>query len=233
MNVLLAQPRGFCAGVARAVDIAEQALERFGAPVYVYHEIVHNGHVVRDLASRGAIFVDDIADIPEGAVTVFSAHGVAKSVVEEANRRHLQVTSIGLFDYRFRYAMRAEYGDGTFWDVGNVVDKDGASGCEIANDMTVMHDLVIDVHRSAEALQRLLGDIDRPRNTRAKAAGLCEQYVHQPATVDAISLELAGFTALADLASGATGAAAGAAALASAAAPSVASGIGFARCSSG
>jgi 4-hydroxy-3-methylbut-2-enyl diphosphate reductase len=91
MNVLLAQPRGFCAGVARAIDIAEQALERFGAPVYVYHEIVHNGHVVRDLASRGAIFVDDIADIPEGAVTVFSAHGVAKSVVAEAERRHLQV----------------------------------------------------------------------------------------------------------------------------------------------
>ena len=91
MNVLLAQPRGFCAGVARAIDIAEQALERFGAPVYVYHEIVHHGHVVRDLATRGAIFVDDIADIPEGAVTVFSAHGVAKSVVEEASRRHLQV----------------------------------------------------------------------------------------------------------------------------------------------
>ncbi len=91
MNVLLAQPRGFCAGVARAIDIAEQALERFGAPVYVYHEIVHNGHVVRDLASRGAIFVDNIADIPEGAVTVFSAHGVAKSVVDEADRRRLQV----------------------------------------------------------------------------------------------------------------------------------------------
>lgn len=91
MNVLLAQPRGFCAGVARAIDIAEQALERFGAPVYIYHEIVHNGHVVRDLASRGAIFVDDIADIPEGSVTVFSAHGVAKSVVAEADRRHLQV----------------------------------------------------------------------------------------------------------------------------------------------
>jgi 4-hydroxy-3-methylbut-2-enyl diphosphate reductase len=91
MNVLLAQPRGFCAGVARAIDIAEQALERFGAPVYIYHEIVHNGHVVRDLAARGAIFVDDIADIPEGAVTVFSAHGVAKSVVDEADRRHLQV----------------------------------------------------------------------------------------------------------------------------------------------
>lgn len=91
MNVLLAQPRGFCAGVARAVDIAEQALERFGAPVYVFHEIVHNGHVVRDLASRGAIFVDDIADIPEGAVTVFSAHGVSRSVVDEADRRRLQV----------------------------------------------------------------------------------------------------------------------------------------------
>jgi len=91
MNVLLAQPRGFCAGVARAIDIAEQALERFGAPVYVFHEIVHNGHVVRDLAERGAIFVDDIDVIPEGAVTIFSAHGVARSVVEAARARGLQV----------------------------------------------------------------------------------------------------------------------------------------------
>ena len=91
MNVLLAQPRGFCAGVARAIEIAERALETHGAPVYVYHEIVHNGHVVGDLASRGAIFVDDIADIPEGSLTIFSAHGVANAVVEHAARRKLRV----------------------------------------------------------------------------------------------------------------------------------------------
>lgn len=91
MDVLLAQPRGFCAGVARAIDIAERALEMHGAPVYVYHEIVHNGHVVGDLASRGAVFVENIADIPEGAVTVFSAHGVSTAVVNEARERGLQV----------------------------------------------------------------------------------------------------------------------------------------------
>ncbi|MFM7395926.1 MAG: 4-hydroxy-3-methylbut-2-enyl diphosphate reductase [Gammaproteobacteria bacterium] len=91
MDVLLAQPRGFCAGVARAIEIAERALEMYGAPVYVYHEIVHNGHVVGDLASRGALFVQNIADIPEGAVTVFSAHGVSTAVVNEARERGLQV----------------------------------------------------------------------------------------------------------------------------------------------
>ena len=91
MNVLLAQPRGFCAGVARAIEIAERALEMYGAPVYVFHEIVHNGHVVGDLAARGAVFVEDIADIPEGAVTVFSAHGVSTAVVESARARGLKV----------------------------------------------------------------------------------------------------------------------------------------------
>lgn len=91
MNVLLAQPRGFCAGVARAIEIAERALTVHGAPVYVFHEIVHNRHVVEDLAARGAIFVDDIAVIPEGSVTVFSAHGVATAVVEAARVRGLRV----------------------------------------------------------------------------------------------------------------------------------------------
>ncbi|MFZ9305117.1 MAG: 4-hydroxy-3-methylbut-2-enyl diphosphate reductase [Gammaproteobacteria bacterium] len=91
MDVLLAQPRGFCAGVARAIDIAERTLAMHGAPVYIFHEIVHNGHVVGDLAARGAIFVENIEDIPEGSVTVFSAHGVATAVVEAAARRKLQV----------------------------------------------------------------------------------------------------------------------------------------------
>ena len=80
LRVVLAQPRGFCAGVERAIAIVERALERFGPPVYVRHEIVHNKHVVEALKSKGARFVDDVDEIPEGAVTVFSAHGVAESV---------------------------------------------------------------------------------------------------------------------------------------------------------
>lgn len=91
MDVLLAQPRGFCAGVARAVEIVERALARHGSPVYVYHEIVHNRHVVDDLAARGAVFVDDVAAIPFGAVTVFSAHGVSNAVVAQAKSRGLRV----------------------------------------------------------------------------------------------------------------------------------------------
>lgn len=91
VNVLLAQPRGFCAGVERAIEIAERALEMYGAPVYIFHEIVHNGHVVADLAARGAVFVEHIADIPAGAVTVFSAHGVSTAVVDAARARDLRV----------------------------------------------------------------------------------------------------------------------------------------------
>ncbi|MBP0465295.1 4-hydroxy-3-methylbut-2-enyl diphosphate reductase [Roseomonas sp. PWR1] len=91
MRVVLAQPRGFCAGVVRAVDIVEQALERFGPPVYVRHEIVHNRHVVEDLRARGAVFVKEVDEIPEGAVAVFSAHGVARKVEGEAALRRLDV----------------------------------------------------------------------------------------------------------------------------------------------
>jgi 4-hydroxy-3-methylbut-2-enyl diphosphate reductase len=91
MHTVLAQPRGFCAGVSRAIDIVERVLQMHGAPVYVYHEIVHNGHVVGDLAGRGAVFVDDIAEIPRGAVAVFSAHGVSTAVVAAARERDLHV----------------------------------------------------------------------------------------------------------------------------------------------
>jgi 4-hydroxy-3-methylbut-2-enyl diphosphate reductase len=91
MKVILAQPRGFCAGVVRAIEIVERALQRFGAPVYVHHEIVHNRHVVDDLRHKGAIFVDDLADVPEGAHAIFSAHGVGRSVEALAERRGLQV----------------------------------------------------------------------------------------------------------------------------------------------
>jgi 4-hydroxy-3-methylbut-2-enyl diphosphate reductase len=84
MRVLLAQPRGFCAGVVRAIDIVERALVKYGPPIYVRHEIVHNRHVVEDLRQRGAVFVDELDEVPEGAITVFSAHGVAKKVQDEA-----------------------------------------------------------------------------------------------------------------------------------------------------
>jgi len=93
MQLLLANPRGFCAGVVRAIAIVERALELHGAPVYVFHEIVHNGHVVAGLRDRGAIFVDEIDAIPPGAVTIFSAHGVANTVLRQARSRGLNVSS--------------------------------------------------------------------------------------------------------------------------------------------
>ena len=91
LRVILAQPRGFCAGVVRAVDIVERALQIYGAPVYVRHEIVHNKHVVDVLRDKGARFVEKVSDIPEGAVTVFSAHGVSRKVEDAADGRGLQV----------------------------------------------------------------------------------------------------------------------------------------------
>src|SRR6201996_8727358 len=87
---LLARPRGYCPGVDRAVQAGEKALERYGPPVYVRKQIVHNTHVVRALEQRGAIFVDETAEIPEGSVVVFSAHGVAPQVHEEADKRNLR-----------------------------------------------------------------------------------------------------------------------------------------------
>jgi 4-hydroxy-3-methylbut-2-enyl diphosphate reductase len=89
MKVVLAQPRGFCAGVVRAIDIVERALSKYGAPIYVRHEIVHNRHVVERLEAKGARFVEDLDEIPDGAVTVFSAHGVPRVVVDEARSRDL------------------------------------------------------------------------------------------------------------------------------------------------
>jgi 4-hydroxy-3-methylbut-2-en-1-yl diphosphate reductase len=91
MRVILAQPRGFCAGVVRAIDIVEKALDKYGEPVYVRHEIVHNRHVVDALKSKGARFVEELDEVPEGAVTVFSAHGVPQSVVKTAAARGLPV----------------------------------------------------------------------------------------------------------------------------------------------
>jgi 4-hydroxy-3-methylbut-2-en-1-yl diphosphate reductase len=90
-EVLLAEPRGFCAGVDRAIEIVERALQKFGSPIYVRHEIVHNTYVVNDLKAKGAIFIEDLADVPPGATLVFSAHGVAKAVRAEAAERGFQI----------------------------------------------------------------------------------------------------------------------------------------------
>ncbi len=83
-TILLANPRGFCAGVERAIAIVEQALQKFGAPIYVRHEVVHNRFVVDDLKAKGAIFIEDLADVPAGATLIFSAHGVSQAVRAEA-----------------------------------------------------------------------------------------------------------------------------------------------------
>ncbi|GAA4025273.1 4-hydroxy-3-methylbut-2-enyl diphosphate reductase [Actimicrobium antarcticum] len=90
-EILLAQPRGFCAGVDRAIEIVERALTQFGAPIYVRHEIVHNAYVVNDLREKGAIFIEELADVPTGQTVVFSAHGVSKAVQAEAEQRGLRI----------------------------------------------------------------------------------------------------------------------------------------------
>jgi 4-hydroxy-3-methylbut-2-enyl diphosphate reductase len=91
MRVLLANPRGFCAGVDRAIDIVERALAQYGAPIYVRHEIVHNKFVVDDLRKKGAVFIEELSDVPPGATVIFSAHGVARAVRKEAEARSLRV----------------------------------------------------------------------------------------------------------------------------------------------
>jgi len=91
MDILLANPRGFCAGVKRAISTVEKAIETYGAPIYVLHEIVHNRHVIDTLSSRGAIFVEELEDIPRESITIFSAHGVSEDIVAKANSRNLKI----------------------------------------------------------------------------------------------------------------------------------------------
>jgi len=89
INILLANPRGFCAGVDRAIQIVEEALSQYGKPIYVRHEVVHNQHVINDLKTKGAIFIEDLNDVPKGSHVIFSAHGISKAIREEAKSREL------------------------------------------------------------------------------------------------------------------------------------------------
>ena len=91
MDILLATPRGFCAGVERAISIVERALEKYGAPIYVRHEVVHNRYVVDGLKAKGAVFVEELTEVPDGATVIFSAHGVPQAVRREADARGLRV----------------------------------------------------------------------------------------------------------------------------------------------
>ena len=91
MKLYLANPRGFCAGVDRAIEIVDLSLKAYGAPIYVRHEIVHSRHVVESLRDKGAIFVEELNEVPDGAIVIFSAHGVAKGVWEESQQRNLKV----------------------------------------------------------------------------------------------------------------------------------------------
>ncbi len=134
---MLAQPRGFCAGVVRAVEIVERALALHGGPVYVFHEIVHNRHVVEDLKAQGAVFVDEIDAIPGGAVVIFSAHGVSNAVVREARERRLRII------------------DATC----PLVEKVHARARRYARSG---HELVVVGHRGHEEVEGTLGSVDVP-----------------------------------------------------------------------
>jgi len=89
INILLANPRGFCAGVDRAIQIVEEALSQYGKPIYVRHEVVHNQYVINDLKTKGAVFIEDLNDVPKGSHVIFSAHGISKAIREEAKSREL------------------------------------------------------------------------------------------------------------------------------------------------
>ena len=91
MNIILANPRGFCAGVDRAIEITNKALDIFGAPIYVKHEIVHNKYVVDELKEKGVIFIEDVKKIPQHSILIYSAHGVSEKIIQESNERNLQV----------------------------------------------------------------------------------------------------------------------------------------------
>jgi 4-hydroxy-3-methylbut-2-enyl diphosphate reductase len=157
MKVILAQPRGFCAGVVRAIDIVEQALEKFGAPVYVRHEIVHNRHVVESLKAKGARFVEELSEVPPGAVTIFSAHGVARAVEMDAEARGLSV-----LDAVCPLVAKVHHEGQRYLDQGRVVILIGHAGHpEIEGTMGQL-DGEVHLIQTQEDVERLAIPVDAP-----------------------------------------------------------------------
>lgn len=157
-EVLLAQPRGFCAGVDRAIEIVEQALQRFGAPIYVRHEIVHNAYVVNDLRQKGAVFVQELDEVPTGGTVIFSAHGVSRAVREEAEGRGLRV-----FDATCPLVTKVHV----------EVSKMRAQGCEI----------IMIGHRGHPEVEGTMGQADAGMLLVESAADVATLQVKDPAQV--------------------------------------------------
>jgi 4-hydroxy-3-methylbut-2-enyl diphosphate reductase len=157
MKVILAQPRGFCAGVVRAIEIVERALERHGAPVYVRHEIVHNRHVVESLEAKGARFVESLSEVPQGAVTIFSAHGVSRAVELDAEKRGLSV-----LDAVCPLVAKVHHEGQRYLDQGRVVILIGHAGHpEIEGTMGQLRGEVHLIH-SKEDVERLDIPVETP-----------------------------------------------------------------------
>jgi len=155
MKLVLAQPRGFCAGVERAIEIVERAIEKYGPPVYVRHEIVHNKRVVEELRAKGAIFVEEVSEVPQGAVTIFSAHGVAQQVEEEAIRRGFTVI------------------DATCPLVAKV-HKEGQRYSQLG------HEVILIGHRGHPEVEGTLGRIDGPVQLISSVADVAKLQVSDP-----------------------------------------------------
>ncbi len=158
MKVILAQPRGFCAGVVRAIEIVERALERYGAPVYVRHEIVHNRHVVESLKAKGALFVEDLSEVPAGAVTIFSAHGVARVVEMDAEARGLSV-----LDAVCPLVAKVHHEGQRYLDQGRIVILIGHAGHpEIEGTMGQLKGEVHLIQSAKDDVERLDVPVDAP-----------------------------------------------------------------------
>ncbi len=162
MKVVLAQPRGFCAGVERAIEIVERALVKYGPPVYVRHEIVHNKRVVDELRAKGAIFVEEVSEVPAGAVTIFSAHGVAQKVEREAGDRGLTVI------------------DATCPLVAKV-HKEGQRYS------TLGHDVILIGHEGHPEVEGTLGQIDGPVHLISKPGDVSRLEVTNPSRLSYVT----------------------------------------------
>lgn len=182
LQIILAQPRGFCAGVDRAIEIVDKALMMYGAPVYVRHEIVHNKWVVEDMRARGVVFVDHVSEIPDGAITVFSAHGIAEKVENEAKLRDLPVidATCPLVTKVHKEAQRYEYEGREIILIGHAghPEVEGTSGrvqqvihlVENADDVKKLH--VDNPHKLAYVTQTTLSVDD----TKDVIAALKERF---------------------------------------------------------